>query len=217
MGALECPTGFCVSMALTTYAGLIAEIWADLDKTQVTNLAENWIAAAEARFNSALRVRQMLQRDTATIADALSLVPGDFLAVRQMRMVASPYTLLKYLTQEQMAAFRATSPSGDLAYYSLVGGQFEYAPTPATGVSVVLTYYQQIPTLSVSATTNWMLAFYPLAYKRAALVEAGLYYRDNELIVANEGALQRELEMIKLNSREADAFNLTPIASAQVV
>lgn len=204
-------------MSLTTYAGLIAEIWADLDKDSVTNLAENWIAAAEARFNSELRVRQMVQRDTATIADALSVVPTDFLAVRQMRLNESPYTVLKFLTQEQMASFRETLPTGAMSYYTLVGPQFEYAPTPSTGVSVVLTYYQQIPALTTSNTSNWLLQFYPLAYKRAAMVEAALYYREGDLGTSNEQLLQRQLELIRLNSREADAFNLTPVPSAVAV
>lgn len=204
-------------MTLATYAGLIAEIWADLDKTQVTDLAENWIAGGEARMNSELRVRQMIQRDTATISAGYATVPTDFVAIRHMRLVDSPYTLLGFLTEEQMSAFKSASPSGTVAYYTLVGTEFEFAPVPVADVDVELRYYQQIPALSVTNTSNWMLAQYPLAYKRAALLEAGLYYRDADLIAANESGFQAQLDVIRRNSRETDAFNLTPTPSAFAV
>ena len=204
-------------MSLTTYSGLIAEIWADLDKDSVTNLAESWIAAVESRMNAELRVRQMIQRDTATISSGFSAVPGDFLAPRQMRLNASPYTQLKYITQEQMADFKAADPTGTMAYYAMVGGEFEFGPAPTSGVVVVLTYYQQVPPLTTVATSNWMLAQYPLAYKTGALVEAGRYYRDAELINLNEGMFQSVLESIRLNSRQSDGFYMSPTPSAFAV
>lgn len=204
-------------MSLTTYAGLIAEIWADLDKDEVSGLAEDWIAAAEARMNSELRVRQMVARATATISAGFAALPNDFLAVRHVRLSTSPFTLLKFLTEEQMAEFKANEPTGALAYVGLVGSELEFAPAPATDTDVELRYYQAIPALSDSNTSNWVLARYPLAYKRGALLEAGLYYRDDGLVSGNESLFQDQLERIRLNSREADAFNLTPTPSAIAV
>lgn len=203
-------------MTLATYAGLIAEIWADLEKTQVTDLAESWISAVESRLNAELRVRQMVERDTATISNGFSSLPDDFMAVRQLRLTDSPYTLLQYLTQEQMAGYKATLPTGTLAFYTLVGSEFEYGPVP-DGTSVTLTYYAQVPALTVSNTSNWLLAAYPLAYKRGALVEAGLYYRDNDLATTSEQLFQTQLQAIRRNSLQAEAFNLTPTPSAFAV
>lgn len=204
-------------MALTTYAGLIAEIWGDLAKTQVTDLAESWIAAAESRMNAALRVRQMVARSTATISAGFADLPTDFVAPRHVRLVASPYTLLKFLTEEQMAEFKAALPTGALVYYSIVGNELEFAPAPTSNTDVELRYYQKIPALSVSNTSNWALAAYPLAYKTGALVEAAGYYRDADLQDRNEGLFQGHLELIRLNSVQADAFNLTPTPSAVAV
>lgn len=203
-------------MTLATYAGLIAEIWDSLDRDQVTDLAEGWIAAAESRMNAELRVRQMVGRSTATISAGFAAMPTDFLATRQMKLSASPYTLLGFLTQEQMSSFKATSPSGAVAYFSIAGAEFEFAPIPASDTDVELRYFAAIPALTTLNTTNWLLARYPLAYKRAAIVEAGLYYRDGELTNANEALFQDQLRLIRLNSRD-DAFTLTPTPSAFAV
>lgn len=204
-------------MTLSTHAGLIASIGDNLDRDDVATVAEDWIALAEARMNIALRVNQMISRDTATISAGFSVVPTDFLAPRQMRLVASPFSLLSFLTQEQMADFQGGSPSGSLKFYTLVGGEFEFAPIPTDDVDVVLTYFARIPALSEDNPTNWVLDSFPQAYLRGALFEAGLYMRDNDLATSNEQLFEAAVESIRKASRSDLAFNLTPTPSAVAV
>lgn len=204
-------------MSLTTYAGLLAAVGDWLERSDTSTLVPDWIALAEAEMNKGLRVNAMITRATATISDGFSVVPTDFLAPRSAKLYATPFTLLKFLTQEQMADFKADLPTGDLVYYTLVGTEFEYGPTPSASSVVSLTYYQKIPALTSLATSNWVLASHPGAYLHGCLKHAGVYYRDNDLAQTHAQLFDAQLDAIRQTSRGDLAFNLTPIPSSYAI
>ena len=200
---------------ISTYATLLTALKEELNKSPSDSLTTEWIARAEARMNRILRVRGNTQRDTATISAEFAEPPADFLAPRSMRLADSPYTLLQFVTGEQMADLKASLQTGTTSHYALVNGEFEFFPIPSAATDVVLTYLQQVPALSVSATTNWMLTDNPDAYFRGALVEAWIYYRDAEQSALNKALFDRAIGEIRdADMRDAFAANLTPSPSS---
>lgn len=199
-------------MALTTYSGLVAAVPDWLTRSDATeSLIQQWIALTEARIGRELRVSAMLQRDTATISDEFSSVPTDFLAPHAMRLTGSPYTLLTYRTPVQLAELRWSQPSGNLTDYARVGNEFWYSPAPSDGQQVELTYYAQIPALTSTNTTNWLLTSHPDAYLYGVGLEAGYYFEDQELIGRYGPRFTDAIEAIRsADRRDSLAANIAP-------
>lgn len=207
-------------MSLSTRADLVAAIANWLERSDVSVVALDWITLTEARLNRILRVNRMIKRSTATITDEFSALPSDFLAPRSMRLNGGDRRLLQYFTPEQMAEFKAASPSGELVAYTIVGAEFEYGPPIASGSepSVVLTYFSAIPPLATDESTNWLLARYPDAYLHGCLGEAGTYLDDAELLARSGRMFESAIAAIQDEDRHSNfAANLTPTPSAPAV
>ena len=132
-----------------------------------------------------------------------------------MRLSESAEALRQFITDEQMTVPKASLQTGTISHSALVNGEFEFFPIPSAATDVVLTYLQQVPALSVSATTNWMLTDNPDAYFRGALVEAWIYYRDAEQSALNKALFDRAIGEIRdADMRDAFAANLTPSPSS---
>jgi len=65
-------------------------------------------------------------------------------------------------------------------YYRHSENQFEFCPSPDGSYGVELLYYQRIPALSDSNTTNWLLTEAPDAYLYGALIHSAPYLADDQ-------------------------------------
>lgn len=187
-------------MALSTYAELQTSVATWIKRSDLTSLIPDFITLAEARINRDLRVLNMVTQATSSITTEFAAVPTDFRLARSIRLVASPYTRLDYLTPEAMADYAETLPTGDLAAFSVVGDQFWFLPAPSEAVSVKLTYYQKVPALSASATSNWLLASHPDAYLWGTLLEACVYLEDEEQVQKYDALFSAAMAEIRANS-----------------
>lgn len=205
-------------MALTSYSTLLTAVGSWLERDDTAALTPDWIALTEARLNRALRVRKQIVRSTATISDEFSALPDDFLAPRSMRLTTGDKSVLAYYTPEQMGEFKASGATGTLSAYAVVGSEFEYGPTPTDSIVVALTYFAKIPALTSINTSNWVLASHPDAYLRGCLLEAGLYYSDQDLVSTNAQLFADAVAAIEADDRRsAFAANPTPTPSAYAV
>jgi hypothetical protein len=205
-------------MALTSYSGLQTAIASWLERSDTGSYVADWITLAEARINRTLRTERMLRRSSATISDEFSAAPSDFAAPLMMRRKTSPYQRLDFLLPEQMSVERSLLPSGVLKSYALVGTEFWFAPTPTAAEDVELVYYAAIPALSDGNTTNWLLSAHPDVYLRGALLEAALFYEDDEEAAKYEARFRASLaDVMAADMRDRLAVNLTPKPSAQAV
>lgn len=197
-------------MSLATYSGLISAVFARLERDEDTDLGAEFIALAEARMNRELRLQRMLTRATATIADGFSAVPDDFLAPRSMRLSSSE-KLLAFITPEQMATVKEAGGLTELTYYALVGDEFEYAPVPDDGTEVALTYYQSLPALTDSNTTNWLLTAHPDIYLHGAVLEGAIYLFEDALATASLRLFEdAKARLMAASVSDAFAANITP-------
>lgn len=207
-------------MAISTYTDLIAHIPALLERQDATTaLMEDWIQLAEARVGRELRVDQMLTRATATLNAEFGTVPTDFAAPRSMRLSGGTRRLLQYLTIEQMTDLQTRTDSGETTAYTRVGGEFWFHPPPAADDDgVELIYYAKIPALTSGAPTNWLLTEFPDLYVRGTMIEAALYFEDQELLGVYSQLFSESILAIKAAAkRDALAANMNPSPSGFVV
>jgi hypothetical protein len=64
-------------------------------------------------------------------------------------------------------------------------------------------YYAQIPSLSVSNTTNWLLTEAPDVYLYATLIQSAPYLKEDERIGTWAGIYQRLLADLKVSDERA--------------
>lgn len=207
-------------MALNSYSALITAVGDWLERGDTDALVPDWITLAEAHMNRRLRVNRMITRNATFSVDAeFESVPTDFLAPRSARLTTGDKRLLQFYTPEQMADYKwANDQSGTLWAYAVVGSQFEFAPVPNDTYAVALTYYAKIPALTVSNTSNWVLANHPDAYLHGCLMYAGIYYQDDTLKNDNATAFSAAMDRIEAEDRTSQfAANPTPTPSQYAV
>ena len=86
-----------------------------------------------------------------------------------------------YALEQQLREAARISGGTTIKGYSVVGTALLLAPAPSEVGSVIkITYYQRLPALSVSATTNWLLTAHPDLYLFGTLTVASAFLKDDE-------------------------------------
>lgn len=190
-------------MAITSYVELQAAVESWLDHSDLDSLIPDFITLAEARFNRVIRAPDMLTRDDAfTVDGQYEAHPTGFIEASRFVLATSPVTKLEYVTPEEMAELRmAISSSGKPRYFSVVGGNFEFLPTPGQAYMASLLYYARLT--PVSSSFNWLATAHPDIYLFGALLEAEPYIRNDERLPLWQTRLDRALlELDLMNQRK---------------
>jgi hypothetical protein len=159
-------------MSITNYTELQTAVDNWLSRDGLTSLIPDFITLAEAKFNRALRTRDMEASATITPSSRLAALPSDFLELRRIYINSSVPVELEYVTPEQFwieYPVAASNPIGPSKYFTIEGESIYLSDN--TGTDVKALYYQKIPALSANAT-NWLLDSHPDIYLYAALAEA---------------------------------------------
>lgn len=163
------------------YTDLQVAVGDFLGRADLFSQVPTFIGLCEAKMSRRLRVRPMIATATLTVSAEYGAVPTDFAGPISMTVNPSqngsyPYDLrnvspdaLNYDLNQQSGV------SGQPRKYAVSGASFHFSPIPGQSYSVYLTYYQQLPALSATNTSNWLLAVHPDAYLYGALLHAGLY------------------------------------------
>jgi len=186
-------------MALTTYAELKTSVGDWLNRSDLTTAIPDFISLAEAQIERNLRTRQMIVRSTASLSTEYSAVPDDFLEAKTFKLDTNPPTPMQFETIDSMDNLSTVyTASGKPAYFSVVGGQFRFVPTPDTTYTGELTYYAKLSKLSASNTTNWLLTAAPDIYLYGSLMQAAPYLQDDARITVWAALYKNGLEELKL-------------------
>ena len=183
-------------MAISTYTELKASIANWLNRTDLTDeISDDFIKLTEADFNAKLRIRAMEQIDSITIDSETESVPTGFIAVRSFYILSSSVKYpLEYITPANMFETRGGSRTGKPRAYTIESDDetetFRFGPSPDTSYTGYLSYYKAISPLSVSNTSNWMLANHPAVY-----LYGSLYHAANFLGGIDQGQLSQWLQM----------------------
>lgn len=172
-------------MAITDYSSLKTALTNRIDRgTDLDSRRDDWIDFAEAWLNRTLRTYQMMETTTLTTdSNGEASLPADFLAAFSVRYSSSPSIELKPVS---------VGGENNLSPYDTADTPYWYSIRSAAGVaklrvtpikasaSIVLRYYEKIPALSDSTTTNWLLTLAPDIYFFRCLGEAWADMREFE-------------------------------------
>ena len=171
-------------MAITTYAELKTSIANWLNRDDLTSVIPDFISLAEHQMERELRHYKMIERSNANLDSRYSQVPANWLETIRFGISSGNTYRLEMISIDDIIARREQNmnTSGRPQYYAHVGDTFELFPTPDQEYATELVYYEKIPELSDSNTSNWLLEIAPDAYLYGALLQAAPYLAEDERI-----------------------------------
>lgn len=184
-------------MAITTYAELQTAIANWMNRTDLTTRIPEFIQLAEDDMNEVLRTRKQIQRSYTTLTGEFVAVPTDFLAFRNVDVTSGGKRYpVKYESPEYMDR-KNDGSSGRPYFFTILGGEMQLYPPPDTGLRLDITYFQKIPSLSDTNTTNWVLDDHSKAYLHGALVHANQYVKNLQAAGEQNSQFRSALQSIQ--------------------
>lgn len=185
-------------MAITTYGELQTAVDNWLARTDLAGRSPEFIALAEARMSRELETQSQEKRvvTTMTADDAYVTLPTDARQIRSVRLNTNPITVLQY---QSLAAADENFPgtgTGKPKYYSVVGGELYFRPTPDSGYQAEIAYVGSVPALSDTNTTNTVLSRHPDLYLHGTLAEAFGYLMDEQRQAQHDALFTRTIAAI---------------------
>jgi hypothetical protein len=176
-------------MAISTYAGLVTAVGNWLNRgTTLDAMIPDFIALAEARFNRDIRAPDMEATATATATETVAL-PSDFLAARHLYLDVDPRVEIEPVSLSVRNSMFDSASTGYPQQYAISDGQMLLSPAPSDDLTLTLHYWQALPALTASNTTNWLLTSHPDVYLFGTLVEAEAYLWNDERVAGWESRL----------------------------
>lgn len=177
-------------MALANYSDLKSAVADWLVRSDLTSRIPDFIALAEARINRELRVREMIATETGTVSSQTLAIPSDFVEALRFTLDTASDIPLEYRPFEDAERRNAGNSSGQPAMFAVVGSEFRLYPTPDSDYTYTLDFYQRVPALSDTNTTNWLLTKAPDLYLFGALAEAAPFLLDEAWFPLWDGRFQ---------------------------
>lgn len=192
------------------YSGLQTSLqnWAARSDSDVVSELPNIIGFCTDGFNhgipqagiAPLRVRDMEETATITMASGVGTLPADYLQyIRAKSMAATPRPL-SFVTGSYSDAVYESSAVGLSDTFSITGLS-SINVFPANDTDVDLTYYAAIPALSDSNTSNWLLAKLPALYLHAGLMHLALYTKDNDLLARSQAMVTAMIDGLNVSDQ----------------
>jgi hypothetical protein len=169
-------------MAITNYNDLVTTVQSYLARSDLASVIPTFVMLAQQRISRDLRTREMLKIATTTATDGTVELPTDFLEMREMHFQGNPPITLEYQSPDKFFRNQVTTTSGLPYYYTIIGYEFQFAPTPDNAQVLQLLYYAEPTFISSTVPSNLYLASYPDALLYATLAEAEPYLMNDERI-----------------------------------
>lgn len=164
-------------MAISTYSELQQAVADWMNRSDLTAVIPNFIGNAEARLNRRIRCRAMETSSALSLnSDGQATLPADYLEWRFLTVATTPASVPEMVEPDSPEFQYKHRPYAPPQYCAILGSTIQVKP--AYNGSATLYYYQKIPALSVSNTTNWLLTKSPEVYLYACLIEGAIYLRD---------------------------------------
>lgn len=200
-------------MALTNYSDLRTTVANYLARSDLTSVIPDFIRLAETRLRRELRIRQMLKVSTTTTTggDSTVTLPADFLQLRDIHVATNPVSPVEYQSPSVFFRNSRTTESGIPRQYTILGQEFQFAPTPDSSYTLQMLYYAAPDFLSDSNTSNVFMANCPDALLYGALAEAEPYLMNDARIQVWGSLYERAVANVQVSDDQAE-YSASPIA-----
>lgn len=166
-------------MAITSYAELQTACGNWLARTDLSSRIPEFIALCEAKLNRELRAQDQETKNTSFSINAEYVnVPSGFLAVRSFQTSTGGSRYSLQVMPDELQSDKYPTGTDRPIYYSVVGGQFRFAPIPDATYTATLIYYTKLVPLATTSP-NWLLTAHPDIYLYGSLLEAEAYMFDD--------------------------------------
>ena len=192
-------------MAITTYAELQSTITDFLNRDDLAVVAPTFILMAEANLSRDIRHWRQEKRSTAEIDTQYSAIPADFLEAVRFYITSGDTRPLELISQAEMLdrKYHNLNTSGQPAYYAITAGEIEVYPVPDGTYTAELYYMANLPALSDSNTSNWLLEYYPDAYLYGSLIHSAPYLKDDARLQVWAALYQSAIDGINAESEKS--------------
>ncbi len=184
-------------MALTNYSAFVTTVENYLARTDLSSQIPDFIQMAQFRMTRDLRTERMLKVATTAPTDNKVAFPTDFLELREMHFQGNPPILLEFQTPDLFFRNGQTTLSGRSHYFTMLGTEFQFAPSQDSSYTIQILYYAQPTFISSTVASNLYLAYYPDALLYATLAEAEPYLINDARIATWSALYDRAIANIK--------------------
>ena len=184
-------------MALTNYTTFVATVESYLARTDLTSVIPDFVQMAQLRMSRDLRTERMLKVATTSPTDNKVAFPSDFLELREMHFQGNPPILLEFQTPDLFFRNGQTTLSGRSHYFTMLGTEFQFAPSQDSSYTIQILYYAQPTFISSTVSSNLYLAYYPDALLYATLAEAEPYLYNDPRVTTWSSLYDRAIANIK--------------------
>ncbi len=184
-------------MAFTNYNAFVTTVENYLARTDLSSQIPDFIQMAQFRMTRDLRTERMLKVAITTPTDNKVAFPSDFLELREIHFQGNPPILLEFQTPDLFFRNGQTTLSGRSHYFTMLGTEFQFAPSQDTDYTIQILYYAQPTFISSTTSSNLYLAYYPDALLYATLAEAEPYLLNDARIATWSALYDRAIANIK--------------------
>ena len=184
-------------MAFTNYNSFVTTVENYLARTDLTSVIPDFVQMAQLRMSRDLRTEAMLKVATTTPTDNKVAFPTDFLELREMHFQGNPPIILEFQSPDLFFRNGQTSLSGRSHYFTMLGTEFQFAPSQDSSYTIQILYYAQPTFISTTTSSNLYLAYYPDALLYATLAEAEPYLLNDARIATWSALYDRAIANIK--------------------
>jgi len=201
-------------MAFTNYTTFVSTVESYLARTDLTTVIPDFVQMAQLRMSRDLRTEAMLKVATTVATDNKVAFPSDFLELREMHFEGNPPIILEYQSPDLFFRNGQTSLSGRSHFFTMLGTEFQFAPSQDATYTIQILYYGQPTFISTTTASNLFLAYYPDALLYATLAEAEPYLMNDPRVATWSALYDRAIANIKtsdLGQKYAyTTLNVTP-------
>lgn len=193
-----------------------AKAYADRNDLEVADNMDTFFIMAEARINRVLKTREQTTRTYTPFIDGEEYygLPSDYAGMRDIQcnsdVPSSPHSSapFNYINPEQFNIKRNESYAGKL-YYSIIANQIQIFPTQANGVLEIV-YYQKVPNLNETESSNWLSAAHPDIYLAGVLAEIESFVKNYEVSKSWDAKMSRSIKELD-NSDVIERWSGAPL------
>lgn len=192
-------------MSFADYGALKTAVATWLGRSDQSTQIVDCITMTHDKLMRVLRTREMETVDAGvTVSAETKALPSTWLETRKIYVTsASPRVDLQYVSFDKLADLNRNNDTGVPRYFTVVGGNMQFAPIPDATYVLSHFYYVREAQMSATADTNWVLQNHPDLYLYGALLESASLIQDDGRVPFWQDRYDRALAEVIRNSNRA--------------